>query len=1215
MKILSVRFQNLNSLKGEHEIRFDQSPLAEAGLFAITGQTGAGKTTILDAITVGLYGLVHRHNNQKPLELMTRHTAESYAEVEFEANAQRYRSKWQIRRSRGKIDGNIQPIHMELYSFAEDSLFDLKPSQVPDKVAELCGLDYSQFLRSVMLSQGDFARFLKADPNERSSLLEKITDTGIYSDISRFAYEKAKTERLKKEELEHRLQDSKLLPEEQRLAYQEKIKELTAQEALLQKEANTLQEQVQWLQQLTLLQQKQEQQQKALAEQETKLAQLQPDFQKLEQHEQARQYEGQLTRIELANGQLVQVQTQLETLVKQVPLLEAELEAAGFMATEAGKAHQQQEETVQKLEPLLDKVIKLDQQKASVREQYLKGKAAYVQFDEALKQEQAQLQQKQEELNALTQKANLHKDWLQQNQRLQDLPENLYIFRQAVKDLNDAEQSIKKLQQEQQAIQGQLQQDAQQSKEHRQQQEQLLKQQENTEQQKKEKLAQLQAVLADKSMEQLEAAAQEQPHLLSRYEKLLDLAQQHHTQHKKQEQLSTQLTQQEQEAAHKKKQQQEIQQKYAEGTVRLEELQKLVLLQQRIQEYELARLNLQPHQPCPLCGSEHHPYVDGDYTSTLSEDERKCDQQQKLVKELEVGVNTLNLELHRLQHQLETTAQQKKETALELERLQQFYTQQSAGINFTILDLEQLAQQLQAQKEKAGVLDNILSQARSCSKELEGLNQQLQLYREENLKQEAKLNQLTQSEKHWQAQLSKVEFQLQDLQEQQLAHTETLESFAASYGLKYSAETRQENLRKLEDLAATYQQKQQALDQMRDAYINLNAEVKNLDIKVKEKQKEQQERQQMLKEEHQQLTQLKEERAQLFGDKDPQQERQLAQQELRAKATQAETARAKLQQKQQELRESQQRQQQCKETHQQHKSALDELRDGLLQVLRQQGIDTIEALSLMLLQKDEANRLANLKSQTEKSLTEMRRSLTDVQQELAQTQAKKLTEESIDVLVEQQQQKTQQKRVLIEEQTRCKQLLEQDEVEREKNRSLAEQLKTQQQVCQRWAQLSDLIGSSSGDKFSRFAQGLTLARLVELANRHLQKLNDRYRILKSSEDDLELLIVDTYQAEAIRPMNSLSGGESFLVSLALALGLSDLAGRRTQINSLFIDEGFGTLDAETLDAAISTLENLQANGKMIGIISHVEALKERIGTQIKVQKVAGGVSKIMVVGW
>jgi exonuclease SbcC len=140
-------------------------------------------------------------------------------------------------------------------------------------------------------------------------------------------------------------------------------------------------------------------------------------------------------------------------------------------------------------------------------------------------------------------------------------------------------------------------------------------------------------------------------------------------------------------------------------------------------------------------------------------------------------------------------------------------------------------------------------------------------------------------------------------------------------------------------------------------------------------------------------------------------------------------------------------------------------------------------------------------------------------------------------------------------------------------------------------------------------------RLTELANVHLQKLSDRYRIEKSADKDLELQIIDAYQADIHRPMSTLSGGESFLVSLSLALGLSELAGRKTRIDSLFIDEGFGTLDADTLDIAMSALENLRENGKSIGIISHVEALKERIGTQIVVSKKEAGSSKIKLMSF
>ena len=167
---------------------------------------------------------------------------------------------------------------------------------------------------------------------------------------------------------------------------------------------------------------------------------------------------------------------------------------------------------------------------------------------------------------------------------------------------------------------------------------------------------------------------------------------------------------------------------------------------------------------------------------------------------------------------------------------------------------------------------------------------------------------------------------------------------------------------------------------------------------------------------------------------------------------------------------------------------------------------------------------------------------------------------------------------------------------------------------QRWSRLSALIGSGNGAVFARFAQGLTLERLVAVANRHLYQLSPRYSMRRSNVtvDDLELEIIDRYQADVTRPMRSLSGGESFLVSLALAVGLSELASGRTAIESLFIDEGFGSLDPATLEIAMAALEGLQTAGKTIGVISHVDAMKERISTQILVQKRDGGCSTLEV---
>ena len=168
-----------------------------------------------------------------------------------------------------------------------------------------------------------------------------------------------------------------------------------------------------------------------------------------------------------------------------------------------------------------------------------------------------------------------------------------------------------------------------------------------------------------------------------------------------------------------------------------------------------------------------------------------------------------------------------------------------------------------------------------------------------------------------------------------------------------------------------------------------------------------------------------------------------------------------------------------------------------------------------------------------------------------------------------------------------------------------------------WQKLRVLIGSHDGSRFSRYAQGLTLGVLLSHANRHLRSLNDRYRICQQSgpdADPLDLDIEDLHQASARRPVQSLSGGEGFLASLALALGLSDLAGRKVRIDSLFIDEGFGSLDLDTLDTALAALDTLRQDRKTIGIISHVPLLKERISAQIVVKKLAQGESQITISG-
>lgn len=202
---------------------------------------------------------------------------------------------------------------------------------------------------------------------------------------------------------------------------------------------------------------------------------------------------------------------------------------------------------------------------------------------------------------------------------------------------------------------------------------------------------------------------------------------------------------------------------------------------------------------------------------------------------------------------------------------------------------------------------------------------------------------------------------------------------------------------------------------------------------------------------------------------------------------------------------------------------------------------------------------------------------------------------------------------LLQELTTNRDRVETDDGNRKLKEQKEKELEEERASLAVWKRLRELIGSHDGSKFRRYAQTISLDILARHANRHLAKLSDRYRIRRDEEEALNLQIEDLHQAAAQRPMASLSGGESFLASLALALGLSDLAGRTVRIDSLFIDEGFGSLDPDTLEVAIASLESLRQDHKTVGVISHVGLLKERISTQIVVEKCAGGVSGIRIV--
>jgi exonuclease SbcC len=274
-----------------------------------------------------------------------------------------------------------------------------------------------------------------------------------------------------------------------------------------------------------------------------------------------------------------------------------------------------------------------------------------------------------------------------------------------------------------------------------------------------------------------------------------------------------------------------------------------------------------------------------------------------------------------------------------------------------------------------------------------------------------------------------------------------------------------------------------------------------------------------------------------------------------------------------------------------------------------------QAFSEALLPNEERERLQTLKRELDELLTAVRTLRTNADNHRAELLKVPKTDQDAEALQRTLDDMLAASKTLSEQQGEIRLTLKNDDRLRVEKQALFQQIDAQRACYDLWQRLSSLIGSADGAKYRKFAQGLTLDHLIYLANRQLTQLHGRYQLNRKLAGDLEMEVLDMWQGDVSRDTRTLSGGESFLVSLALALALSDLVSFKTSIDSLFLDEGFGTLDGETLEIALNALDSLNASGKMIGVISHVEALKERIPLQIRVAKSVGiGFSTVEVVG-
>ncbi len=1256
MRILKLRFQNLNSLQGEWEIDFRHAAYADEGIFAITGSTGAGKSTILDAICLALYGATPRLGEitQSKNDLMSRHTGECLSEVIFATKSGSYRCTWLQKRARKNPEGNLQSPTHEIAPFTDDAA-NLPPLETQTRktrklVAEFTGMDFDRFTRAMLLAQGSFAAFLQANSDERSNLLEEITGTEIYGDISKKVHEFKTQSDAELKTLTDRLSGMTVLSDEE-------IQSLTSQKNALVDIVNQTQTAMTKIESDKLWRQnldaythqihKLEHEARDLAEQESQFA---PQKTQLQRALKALEVSGDIKKLDYQRDLLTAQLSDLASYQHQLPTAERNCQLAQKNQDERQAQAQQTEKDWQQAQPLLNQVRKLDTTLGQ-KNQYAQDIAQQLsQLSEQLAHNAQSIDSQQQQfVSQQTQR----EQFIQAQQQIPEattLPQTLASLTQLQETSQALSEQVQAFATEQQQLQGDFQHNEQQAcalqSQLTQLQSQISEYRQNLESQTSQLYHLTQGQSAAALRQQVETYWQTDQQLIAIQSDVQTW--QANLQHYQQfvQQLADGQTQLAQIASQRLTSEQ--QQQAAEQTVEL--LNRNLILLAKIQDLTDERDKLRHGEPCPLCGSTahpfatHQPYTPDDTEQQLAIAKQRLDdinrQLQQLLLEEHALTNNQQQRNEHLQHlqahnqRLLKQLQLASQHLIHAQPVQQAIealpsvTASNADDDIAHQALQKLVTIIQTQQtnnqQSLAALQDSLTQIEAVQSEQQQTQQRLATLTEQynDVLQQQTL--LQNHQQHRQDRIRDIDAQqlvIAEKQQQLIQRIDTLLMPFATREHTFSFATTQDvnaqlnqHIDTLAQLLQRYQALETKLSHINDTITGIEQALTRLvadQQHLTQNQHQARQRQQALAQE---ISELQAQRYALFGEQAVDivshaliQAKNQALQDYQTSQTAFHEQLSQLQILQQQIAS-------LTTSTTQLKTAQQTLQDDIQQRFATLGFVDDADYRAAVLVDTERERLQQLASQLHDSQQRNHNLLSEAkriqQQLLNHPQTALSLEQLLDALGQLQQQFSEQQKQLgaVEQQLAANEALKQNQ------QQLLDAINQQRNHTEEWKVLHQLIGSSDGKKFRNFAQGLTFNIMVAHANEQLKKMSDRYLLIADSEQPLMLNVMDNYQGGQIRTSKNLSGGESFIISLSLALGLSNMASHRMQVDSLFLDEGFGTLDEEALDVALDTLTNLQQSGKLIGVISHIQALKDRISSQIQVVPQTGGISKIIGAG-